>query len=100
MLNAVTREIGSSIGRCELALIARPGADLSAFNGMKWVSVDALEPRGTNAPWIGGTLICPAAYPRTRKRLDARGSKIRTMVFSEPVKTEGAVMYCSLIFED
>ena len=69
------------------------------FEGMKLIDVDAIEPMGANALLIGGTVIYPAHFPRTRQRLEATGIMVRAVDISELAKAEGSVTCCSLVFE-
>jgi dimethylargininase len=62
------------------------------------IEVDATEPMAANALPIEGTLVLPAAFPRTRERLEARGLATRAVDVSELAKAEGAVTCCSLVF--
>jgi len=48
---------------------------------------------------VNGEIIFPAAFPKTRAKLEARGHKIRTVQVDELAKAEGAVTCCSLIIQ-
>jgi dimethylargininase len=91
--SAVTR-VGEN-----LVLLNRAWVDAEAFGGAEGVDVDPLEPAAANALWVGGTVILPEAYPRTRERLEERGIATATVEVSEIAKAEGGVTCCSLIFE-
>lgn len=78
-------------------LINRQWIDGDGFAGMAAVDVDAAEPAAANALSIAGALIYPAAFPRTRQRLERLGYRVRVVDLSEFAKAEGAVTCCSLI---
>jgi dimethylargininase len=57
------------------------------------------EPHAANALRIRGHVIYPEAFPRTRRRLEARGLEVLAVDVSELQKGEGAVTCCSLVFD-
>ena len=63
------------------------------------VEVDPSEPHAANALRIGDAVVYPAAWERTRRRLEARGIDVRPVDVSEIAKAEGGVTCCSLIFD-
>jgi dimethylargininase len=67
------------------------------FPGFDLIEVDPAEPFAANCLPINGEIIFPAAFPKTRANLEARGYKIRTVQVDELAKAEGAVTCCSLI---
>ena len=69
------------------------------FLDMKFIDVDPSEPYAANAVLIGETIIYPAAYPKTRARLEEAGIPMVIVDASELAKAEGAVTCCSLIFK-
>ena len=73
--------------------------DPGLFAGMTIFEVDAEEPHAANAVLIGETVLMPAQYPKTIKRLRGHGLAVETVDVSELVKAEGAVTCCSLIFD-
>jgi dimethylargininase len=79
-------------------LINRDWIDGETFPQLDLVDVDPLEPYAANALRIDGAVIYAAAYPRTRKRLEARGIDVFTVDVSELAKAEGAVTCCSVVF--
>ncbi len=79
-------------------LVNRSWVDTAAFAGFQLVDVDPAEPWGANALRVGDALVYPAAFPRTRERLEALGLDVRTVAVDELAKAEGAVTCCSLIF--
>ena len=60
------------------------------------IEVDPSEPAAANGLRIGGTVVCPAASPRTNGRL-ASAVRVREVDVSELAKAEGAVTCCSRI---
>jgi dimethylargininase len=81
-------------------LVNRAWVDARPFEHLRLVDVDPAEPLGANALLVGGVVVYPAAYPRTRERLEARGIACRIVDVSELAKAEGAVTCCSLILSD
>jgi dimethylargininase len=80
------------------ALLVNPDwVDERFFAGLDLFHVDPTVPAGANALRVGGGLIYPASFPRTRASLEARGLVIKTVDLSELQKAEGAVTCCSLI---
>ncbi len=71
----------------------------AAFPGWEPVPVDEREPHGANALRVGGAVVYPSQYPRTRDRLLARGLRVATTDCDELAKAEGAVTCCSVVFE-
>jgi dimethylargininase len=57
------------------------------------------EPFAANALCVGQSVIYPAAYPKTRERLEQKGVSVRQVDVSELGKAEGGVTCCSLIFQ-
>ena len=74
-------------------------ADGSAFAGFGIIEVDPAEPHAANALRIGESVVFPAAFERTRRRLEGAGIGVVTVDVSELAKAEGAVTCCSLVFE-
>lgn len=70
-----------------------------AFRPLDTVPIDAREPHAANALRIGGTVVLPAEYPRTRERLVGQGLEVASIDCSELAKAEGGVTCCSLRFE-
>jgi dimethylargininase len=92
----------------DVLLINRAWVPAEALPGFTLVDVDAGEPHAANALWLaapegpalrgGGIVIYPAAFPKTRARLEARGIRVRTVTVDELAKAEGGVTCCSLIW--
>jgi dimethylargininase len=71
--------------------------DKKAFAGVNFVEIDASEPYAANAVLIGDSIVYPAAFPKTGKRLGAAGIAMVAVEADELAKAEGAVTCCSLI---
>lgn len=69
------------------------------FGGAQFVEVDAAEPTAGNALLIEGTVVYPAAYEKTLRRMEARGIKVRAVDVSELLKAEAGVTCCSIVFQ-
>ena len=74
--------------------------DASTFGGRELVAVDPDEPFAANALLIGDSVVYATAFPRTRRRLEARGIAVAPVDASELAKAEGGVTCCSLVFKD
>jgi dimethylargininase len=82
-----------------ILLANRAWVDTDAFGDAEIIEVDPAEPAAANALLVGETVVLPAAYPRTRDRLQAHGIATVALDVSEVIKAEGGVTCCSLIFE-
>jgi dimethylargininase len=80
-------------------LINPAWVDKNDFQDVKFIEIDPSEHYAANALLIGGTIIYPMAFPKTRKRLEAARIPILTVEADELAKAEGAVTCCSLIFK-
>jgi dimethylargininase len=78
-------------------LINRNWVDTAVFADYDLIDVDPAEPSAANALLLNGRLIFPNAYPRTRRRLEARGVRVVGVDADELAKAEGGVTCCSLI---
>lgn len=83
----------------DLLLINPAWVDGAAFAGLGFIEVDPAEPHAANALRIGDAVVFPAAFERTRRRLEGAGIGVVTVDVSELAKAEGAVTCCSLVFE-
>ena len=61
------------------------------------VAVDPAEPFAGNALLVGRAVIYPAAFPRTRARLEQAGVGVVVVPAEELAKAEGGVTCCSLL---
>ena len=82
----------------EALLVNRSWVDVKSFEGKVLIDIDPGEPYAANVLFVGGELVYPAMFPKTRKRLEDRGYPVRIVEVSELQKAEGAVTCCSLIF--
>ena len=81
-------------------LLVNPGwVAPGSLPSLDLVEVDPGEPYAANIVRAGGALVYPAAFPRTRERLERLGLRISTVEVGELAKAEGAVTCCSVIFE-
>ena len=78
-------------------LINRNWVDPSHFADFDLIEVEPSEPHAANCLPIGGAIIFPTAFPKTRAKLEERGYKVVAVDVSELAKAEGAVTCCSLI---
>lgn len=79
-------------------LINPAWVDAGAFDPMNLIEVGPAEPFAANALLLGESVVYPAAYPATRRRLEEEGIPVRVVDVSELGKAEGGVTCCSLIF--
>jgi dimethylargininase len=86
------------IGRNTL-LANRAWFDPSLFSGFAWIDVDPSESHAANALSLGGTIILPASFPRTRARIEAAGFHVTPLDISELQKAESGLTCSSLLFE-
>jgi dimethylargininase len=81
-------------------VLLNPGqVEAAAFAAFRRVEVDPREPAAANALRVGGTVVHPDAYPRTRERLERQGIAVAGVDATELAKAEGGLTCCSLIFE-
>ncbi len=69
------------------------------FAGFTTIEVDPDEPNGAKALLVGETVISPAAFPKTRARLERTGLKVHAVDVDEIAKAEGGVTCCCLLYE-
>jgi dimethylargininase len=81
-----------------IILINRGWAPPSLAARYETIDVHRDEAYGANAVAVAGRVIYPAAFPRTRERLEKHGLHVVSVDASELAKAEGAVTCCSLIF--
>lgn len=83
----------------EGAVLLHPGrVPAERFSSLDRIEVDEGEPLAANGLFVGGKLLYPSAFPRTRERLEKRGIPILGVDVSELAKAEGAVTCCSVVF--
>jgi len=80
-----------------LLLLNPAWVQASVFSGMRHVAVDPTEPYAANALPVGGAVIHPRQFPRTRARLEAEGLRVEPVDTTELAKAEAGVTCCSLM---
>ncbi len=78
-------------------LINKDWVDPGCFPNFDLIEIDPTEPFAANCLPVGGAVLFPAAFPKTRARLEERGYTVMTVDVSELAKAEGAVTCCSLM---
>src|SRR6266478_4114102 len=86
------------LGRNTL-LANRSWFDAMPLVGYELIDVDPAEPHAANALALGGTIILPASFPRTRARIEAHGFHVTPLDISELQKAESGLTCSSLLFE-
>ncbi len=94
-LKSAVTQVGPST-----VLINRNWTDVAAFREYEIIDVDPDEPHAANALWVHATVVHPAAFPRTRERLERAGVLVRPVNLSELAKAEAGVTCCSLIVHE
>jgi len=69
------------------------------FTTYEWIDVDPAEPHAANALALGGTIVFPASFPRTRERIQSRGFDVTALDISELQKAESGLTCSSLLFD-
>ena len=82
----------------DCVLLQPAWVDRERFADFRIIEVDPAEAHAANVLRIGDTLIMPASFPRTRRRLLDAGFEVAVVDVSELQKAEGAVTCCSLVF--
>jgi dimethylargininase len=83
----------------ETLLINKSWLDARPFRNFDLIEVDPSEPSAANCLPIGKAIVFPAAFPKTRAKLEAQGYQVISVDISELAKAEGAVTCCSLILQ-
>jgi N-dimethylarginine dimethylaminohydrolase len=78
-------------------LINKNWVDTAHFIEYRLIEVDPSEPFAANCLPLGGRILFPTAFPKSRARLEEAGYQVATVDVSELAKAEGAVTCCSLI---
>lgn len=81
-------------------LANRAWFDTAPFAGFDWIDVDPSEPHAANALALGGTVIFPASFPRTRRRIGSLDYRVTPLDISELQKAESGLTCSSLLFEN
>ena len=80
-------------------LANRAWFDTEPFAGYDWIDVDPSEPHAAHALALGGTVILPASFPKTRGRIGSLDFRVTTLDISELQKAESGLTCSSLLFE-
>ena len=91
--SAVTRVDNNTL------LINKNWVDTVPFANYELIEVEPSEPHAANCLPIGGAIIFPTSFPKTRAILESHGYKIVEVEVDELAKAEGAVTCCSLILD-
>jgi dimethylargininase len=79
-------------------LLVNPGwVEPAAFGSWRVIAVDEREPQAANTLTVGDTTLVSAAYPHTRRRLEAAGIRTRSVDVSELHKAEGGLTCMSVL---
>lgn len=79
-------------------LVTEDFAGMEDLDGFRQIVVDPAETYAANTLWINGTLLMPAGYPKTRKKLEALGLPIVELDTSEARLMDGGLTCMSLRF--
>ncbi len=79
-------------------LVTREFSDLSLPEGYEKIMVDDGDEYAANTLALNGTIIMPAGFPKTRKKLDEAGYEIIELDVSETRKMDGGLTCMSLRF--
>jgi dimethylargininase len=71
--------------------------DPEVFAGFEQIEVHPDEPFAANALRLEAALLFPAAYPKTRQRLERRGLPVHVVEVGELAKAEAGLTCCSLL---
>ena len=80
-----------------LLLINPAWVDPAHFAGCDLIEIDPAEPAAANVLLVGGTVICAAEFPHTRRRLEAKGLVTASVPAGELAKAEGGLTCCSVL---
>jgi dimethylargininase len=80
-------------------LANRAWFDTKPFAGFDWIDVHPSEPHAANALALGGTVILPTSFPKTRGRIGSLDFRVTTLDISELQKAESGLTCSSLLFE-
>ncbi|HET8923962.1 MAG TPA: arginine deiminase family protein [Candidatus Acidoferrum sp.] len=86
------------LGR-NMLLANRAWFDSTSLSEYDWIDVDPAEPHSANTLALGGTVIFPASFPRTRTRLEAHGFHVSPLEIAELQKAESGLTCSCLLFD-
>lgn len=69
-----------------------------AFADFQKIQVDPDESYAANSLWLNSTVLVPAGFPRTRKKIEQAGYRIKVLDVSEFRKLDGGLSCLSLRF--
>jgi dimethylargininase len=81
----------------DLVLLNPLSVDIDVFKGCRPIEVDPSEPLAGNALMLGGSVLHPQDFHRTRARLVAAGLRVTPVAITELAKAEAGVTCCSLL---
>jgi dimethylargininase len=70
----------------------------SVFGKLETIATDPSEPFAANALVVDSTILYPAAFPETARRMESRGLALKVIDASELAKAEGGLTCCSILF--
>lgn len=80
-------------------LANRNWIDVGSLSEFEILDVPREEPWAANVLRIGGTVLVPAAHPRTAELVEREGLRVRLVDISELAKAEAGLTCMSLLFE-
>ena len=81
----------------DLLLVNSDWVDPAVFGALRMIRVDEREPYGANVLTVGATTLVSAAFPLTRRRLEAVGVATHELDVSELQKAESALTCMSIM---
>ena len=81
----------------DLLLINPAWVNRETFGGLRTIAVAEREPHAANTLTAGGTTLVSAAYPETRRRLEAAGVRTQAIEVTELHKAEGGLTCMSVL---
>ena len=71
----------------------------ATFKHLQRIDVDPEEPFAANALLVGQSVVYPAGFDKTRRRIEGSGIDVRTVDTSELQKAEGGVTCCAILVD-
>ncbi len=88
----------TSVGR-NMLLANRAWFDWKRLSGFEWIDVDPREPHAGNALQIGSSVVFPASFPHTARKMEEKGLQLELLEIGELQKAESGLTCSSLLFE-